>query len=90
MFLVVFYAINKFHHYITNFSIFIHTDHATIRYLMIKLVMSGRIIRWLLLLQEFNVTILDKIGKANSIDDFLSRIACPMNKGLFDDSFTNE
>lgn len=73
-FLAVVYAINKFRHYITEYQIFVHTDHAAIRYLMNKPIVSGRIIRWLLLLQEFNVTIVDKPGKANIVADFLSRI----------------
>jgi len=42
---------------------------------MKKLVVSGRIIRWLLLLQEFNVNIVDKLGKANVVANFLSRLS---------------
>jgi hypothetical protein len=35
-FIVVVYSINKFHHYIRDHSIFVHTHHSTIRYLMNK------------------------------------------------------
>lgn len=48
--LAVVYAINKFKHYITSYLVFFHTDHTIIRYLMNKLVVGGRLVRWLLLL----------------------------------------
>jgi hypothetical protein len=73
-FLAVVHAINKFRHYIIGYEIFIHTDHSTIRYLMNKPITNGRVTRWLLLLQEFNITILDRPGKENVVADFLSRI----------------
>ena len=57
-FLVVFHAINKFRRYITGYETFFHTDHSAIRYLMNKSITNGRVIRWLFLLQEFNITIM--------------------------------
>jgi hypothetical protein len=42
-FLRVVHAINKFRHYITGFEVFVHTDHSAIRFLMNKLVTTGRI-----------------------------------------------
>ena len=62
-FIVVIHAINKFRNYITGYENFVHTYHSTIRYLMNKPVTNGRVTRWLLLLQEFNITILDRPGK---------------------------
>jgi hypothetical protein len=41
---------------------------------MNKFVTNGRVIRWLLLLQEFDITILDRHGKDNIIAEFLSKI----------------
>ena len=41
---------------------------------MNKPITNGRITRWLLLLQEFNITIIDRPGKENLVADFLSRI----------------
>ena len=73
-FLVVVYSINKFRHYITSFETFIHTDHSSIKFLINKPITNGRITRWLLLLQEFNVTIIDRLGKENLVAEFLSRI----------------
>lgn len=43
-------SLNKFRNYITGYQNFVHTDHATIRYLMNKPDVNAHIIRWLLLL----------------------------------------
>lgn len=53
-FLVVVHSLNKFRHYITSYQTFVHTDHVVIRYLMNKSDVNARIIRWLLLLQQFD------------------------------------
>jgi hypothetical protein len=73
-FLAIVYAINKFRHYITSYSVFVHIDHSTIRYLMNKSITNGRVTRWLLLLQEFDISIIDRPGKENVVADFLSRL----------------
>ena len=62
-FLAIVYAINKFSHYIIGYEFFVHTDHSAIRFLMNKLITNGRVTRWLLLLQEFNITVIDRPGK---------------------------
>eukprot|EP00253_Pinus_taeda_P013099 PITA_13099 len=61
-FLAVIYAINKFRHYITGYPTFVHTDHLAIKYLMNKSITNSSITRWLLLLQEFDITIVDRPG----------------------------
>eukprot|EP00253_Pinus_taeda_P026994 PITA_26994 len=61
--LAIIYAVNKFRHYITGYEVFVHTDHSAIKHLMNKPITSGRVTRWLLLLQEFNITILDRPGR---------------------------
>ena len=73
-FLAVVYSINKFHHYITGYEVFVHIDHSTIIFLMNKPITNGRVTRWLLLLQEFNITIIVRPGKENLEADFLSHI----------------
>lgn len=73
-FLAVVHAINKFHHYITGYETFIHTNHYAIRYLMNKPITNGRITRWMLLLQEFNITILHRPGRENTVSAFLYRM----------------
>jgi len=77
-FLVVIHAINKLRHYITGYPMFVHIDHFSIHYLMNKPITNGRVTRWFLLLQEFDVTILDKPRRESVVVDFLSRLT---NKG---------
>jgi len=85
-FLALVHALNKFRHYITGYQTFVHTDHAAIRYLMNKPDVNARIIRWLLLLQQFDLTIVDKPGKENVVVDFLSRLDLPADEdGTVDD-----
>ena len=58
-FLAVIYAINKFRHYITGYPVVFYTDHSTIKILANKPVTNGRVTRWLILLQDFDITIKD-------------------------------
>lgn len=57
---------------------------------MNKLITNGRITRWLLLLQEFNITILDRLGKKNTVADFLSRIQNIKDNTPVEDKFPDE
>jgi hypothetical protein len=41
---------------------------------MNKLVRNARVTRWLLLLQEFNITIIDRHGKDNVVVDFTTQV----------------
>ena len=68
--LVVVHFVNKFCHYITGYEFFIHTNHSSIRYVMKKPITNGMITRWLLLMQEFNITVLDRPGRKNQVADF--------------------
>eukprot|EP00253_Pinus_taeda_P015861 PITA_15861 len=89
-FLVVIYVVNKFRHYITGYPTFVHTDHAAIKYLMKKPVTLGHITRWLLLVQEFDITIIDKLGKDNIVVDFLSILNAENEGEPVEDSFLDE
>ena len=73
-FLAIIYSINKFRHYITRYPTFVHTNHSAIRNLMTKLVTNAQVTRWLLLLREFDFTIIDRQGNENVVVDFLSRL----------------
>jgi len=64
------HSLNKFRHYITGYQIFVHIAHVAIKYLMNKLDVNVWIIRWLLLLEQFDLNIIDKPGKENVVADF--------------------
>eukprot|EP00253_Pinus_taeda_P016168 PITA_16168 len=89
-FLAVIHAVNKFRHYITGYSVILYTDHFAIKYLANKPITNGRITRWLILLQEFDITIKDRLGKENLVADFLSRMPKPIDAAAVEDQFPNE
>jgi Ni,Fe-hydrogenase III component G len=60
--LAVVYAYDKFRVYLVGNKSIIFTDHAAIRYLLSKKDAKPRLIRWVLLLQEFDMEIRDKKG----------------------------
>jgi hypothetical protein len=74
------FAFEKFSSYIVNSKVIVYTDHAAIKYLLAKKDAKPRLIRWILLLQEFDVEIRVKKGVENIVADHLYR----MNHGQDD------
>ena len=72
--LAVVYALDKFRAYLVGSGIVIFTDHSALKYLLTKQNAKARLIRWVLLLQEFNLQIRDKKGVENVVADHLSRL----------------
>ncbi|GJY30694.1 reverse transcriptase domain-containing protein [Tanacetum coccineum] len=75
--LAVVYAFEKFRPYIVLSKTIVYTDHLALKYLIAKQDAKPILLRWILLLQEFNVIIRDKKGAKNLAADHLSRFENP-------------
>ena len=73
------YALDKFRAYLVEYDIIIFTDHSALKYLLTKHNAKARLIRWVLLLQEFNLQIKDKKGVENVAADHLLRLTIAHN-----------
>nr|GFA68981.1 reverse transcriptase domain-containing protein [Tanacetum cinerariifolium] len=72
--LAVVYAFKKFRSYLIMNKSIVHTDHSALKYLFAKKDAKARLLRWVLLLQEFDFKVLDTKGAENLAVDHLSRL----------------
>ncbi|GKB37467.1 reverse transcriptase domain-containing protein, partial [Tanacetum coccineum] len=75
--LAVVYAFEKFRSYLIMNKSVVYTDHSALKYLFNKKDAKARLLRWVLLLQEFDFKVIDTKGAENYAADHLSRLENP-------------
>ncbi|GKC19445.1 reverse transcriptase domain-containing protein [Tanacetum coccineum] len=80
--LAVVCAFEKFRPYLVLSETIVYTDHSALKYLLAKQDAKPRLLRWILLLQEFDVIIHDKKGAENLAADHLARLENPHQSDL--------
>nr|GEW45011.1 hypothetical protein [Tanacetum cinerariifolium] len=87
--LTIVYAFEKFRPNLVLSKSIVYTDHSALKYLLSKQDAKPRLIRWVLLLQEFDIIIRDKKGTENLAANHLSRLENP-HKDVFENKDINE
>nr|GEW07230.1 transposon Ty3-I Gag-Pol polyprotein [Tanacetum cinerariifolium] len=87
--LAVVYAFEKFRSYLIMNKSIVYTDHFALKYLFAKKDSKARLIRWVLLLQEFTFKVIDTEGAENLATDHLSRLENP-HQNVLDPKEINE
>jgi hypothetical protein len=75
--LAVVWSVNKFHHHLFGTSFDLYTDHSALKWLLTTASLKdtkGRLIRWIVQLQNYNFTPYYKRGTKNQNADALSRL----------------
>ncbi|GJZ39195.1 reverse transcriptase domain-containing protein [Tanacetum coccineum] len=67
---------------LSEFSRIVYTDHSALKYLFAKKDSKARLLRWVLLLQEFKFKVIDTKGAENLAADHLSRLENPYENVL--------
>nr|GEU90884.1 reverse transcriptase domain-containing protein [Tanacetum cinerariifolium] len=83
------YAFETFRPYLVLSKSIVYTDHSALKYLLSKQDAKPRLIRWVLLLQEFDIIIRDKKETENIAADHLSRLENP-HKDVFENKDINK
>nr|GEY46541.1 reverse transcriptase domain-containing protein [Tanacetum cinerariifolium] len=87
--LAVVYAFEKFRSYLILNKSIVYTDHSALKYLFAKKDSKARLLRWVLLLQEFTFKVIDTKGAENLAADHLSRLENP-HQNVLDPKKINE
>nr|GFB28734.1 uncharacterized protein [Tanacetum cinerariifolium] len=87
--LAVVYAFKKFRSYLIMNKNIVYTDHSALKYLFAKKDAKARLLRWILLLQEFDFKVIDTRGAENYAADHLSRLENPY-ENIFDPKEINK
>ncbi|GJU76723.1 reverse transcriptase domain-containing protein [Tanacetum coccineum] len=87
--LAMVYAFEKFWSYLILNKSVVYTDHSALKYLFAKIDSKARLLRWVILLQEFDFNVIDTKGAENLAADHLSRLENPY-KNVLDPKEVNE
>nr|GEX02839.1 reverse transcriptase domain-containing protein [Tanacetum cinerariifolium] len=87
--LAVVYAFEKFRPYLIMNKSIVYTDNSALKYLFAKKDFKARLLRWVLLLQEFKFKVIDTKGAENLAADHLSRLEYP-HQNVLDPKEINE
>nr|GEY01123.1 reverse transcriptase domain-containing protein [Tanacetum cinerariifolium] len=87
--LAVVYAFEKFRSYLIMNKSIVYTDHSELKYLFAKKDAKARLLRWILLLQEFDFKVIDTRGAENYAADHLSLMENPY-ENIFDPKEINK
>nr|GFC72013.1 transposon Ty3-I Gag-Pol polyprotein [Tanacetum cinerariifolium] len=87
--LAVVYAFEKFRSYLIMNKSIVYTNHSALKYLFAKKDTKARLLRWILLLQEFDFKVIDTRGAKNYVVDYLSRLENPY-ENIFDPKEINK
>ncbi|CAN6695190.1 unnamed protein product [Malus baccata var. baccata] len=88
--LAVVFALDKFRSYLIGTKVIVFTDHVALKYRFTKKEAKPRLIRWMLLLQEFDIEIRDKKGCENVVADHLSRLVREEEDLPISETFSDE
>nr|GEV40222.1 reverse transcriptase domain-containing protein [Tanacetum cinerariifolium] len=80
--LAMLYAFEKFRSYLIMNKSIVYTNHSALKYLFSKKDSKARLLRWVLLLQEFIFKVVDTKGEENLAADHLSRLENPHQNGM--------
>jgi hypothetical protein len=87
--LAMVYALKKLHHYLLGGHFKMFTDHSTLKYLVNKTVLGGRICRWIMLFQEYDFEIIVNLGRMNKGPDHFSRLEHGEEPTSLEDTLTD-
>ena len=68
------YSVTKYRHYLLGRKFSFHVDHSVLLYVVSKASLTGKIARWTLLLQEFEIDIFHQPGIQHAVADYLSHL----------------
>ena len=86
----VVWAVKHFRAYLHGVHFILLTDHSALQYLMTSPHISGRLLRWSVVLQEFSFTVRYRPGRLHGNADALSRLPLPPAASTLQHSYADD